>query len=79
MRNVFYVNEKEFTVEKYNELPWNFDYLSGVKSITWDIVCKNKDKDWNFYIMDDNPSVTYQIFLDTNYFNRYLHGKKGNC
>ena len=51
-------------VDKYSELPWNFDYLSGVKSITWDIVCKNKEKDWNFYIMDNNPSVTYQIFLE---------------
>ena len=51
-------------VKKHIQFPWDFGYLSKSKSVTWDLVETNIDKDWCFHSFDDNPSISYQLFLD---------------
>ena len=55
---------RNYLVEMLRKFPngnWNWDYLSGNTSITWDIVKANLDKPWNWYRLSRNSSITWGI------------------
>ena len=48
--------------------PWNWQWLSGNPSMTWEIVQANPDKPWNWEVLSRNPSISWK-FIQANLDN----------
>lgn len=56
--------EFEEVFKSSKDLNWNYDFLSSVNYITWNIVRNNLNKPWNLNKLSRNPIVNIDIVLD---------------
>jgi hypothetical protein len=48
-------------VQTNPDKPWNYRWLSGNPSITWDVVQANPNKPWDYGWLSENPSITWEV------------------
>lgn len=56
--------EFEEVFKNSKDLNWDYDFLSSVNYITWNMVRNNLHKPWNLTKLSKNPIVTLDIVLD---------------
>ena len=60
------VNHIKKLLEIFPDKPWDWGWLSGNPSITWEIVRDNPDKPWDWDLLSENPSITWEIVRDNS-------------
>jgi hypothetical protein len=61
---------KTFDIEIFKNMSyldcWNWDFMSSIPNLTFDIVLNNIDKDWNWYALSRNPNITFDIVVNNS-------------